>query len=72
MMYSGNSAEGARKGPVYMKDRGDGYDIEGRSSNGVSVEGNHAHTITIASSGKGTPHNNMQPFEVVHRWKRTA
>lgn len=31
-----------------------------------------AHTHTIDSSGKGTPHNNMQPFEVIYRWQRTA
>ena len=37
-----------------------------------SDEGLHNHTITIGVSGKGTPHNNMQPFEVVYRWKRTA
>lgn len=37
-----------------------------------SDAGLHGHTITIGVSGKGTPHNNMQPFEVVYRWKRTA
>ena len=37
-----------------------------------SYSGDHSHKITIGSSGSGAPHNNMQPFEVVHRWKRTA
>ena len=72
MMYSWNSADGARKAPVYIQAKGDGFAIEGNSSNGVSVEGNHNHTITIASSGEGRPHNNMQPYETVYRWKRTA
>lgn len=37
-----------------------------------SVEGNHEHKITIASSGEGKPHNNMQPYDVIYRWRRTA
>jgi len=28
--------------------------------------------ITIASSGSGTPHNNIQPSIVVHMWMRTV
>ena len=72
MMYSWNSAEGARKVPVYIQAKGDGYGIDGNSSNGVSVEGNHEHKITIASSGEGKPHNNMQPYDVIYRWRRTA
>lgn len=72
MMYSWNSADGARKAPVYIQAKGDGLAIEGNSSNGVSVEGNHKHKITIASSGEGKPHNNMQPYDVIYRWRRTA
>lgn len=26
----------------------------------------------ISPFGGGQPHNNMQPYEVIHRWKRTA
>ena len=30
------------------------------------------HTHTISSDGGNYAHNNMQPYEVVNRWKRTA
>ena len=72
LMFSWQSEAGSSKAPVYLQDTGDGSGSAGRSSNGVSVEGNHNHTITIASSGEGRPHNNMQPYETVYRWKRTA
>lgn len=72
MMYSWNSESGSNKAPVYLQDTGDGSGSAGRSSNGVSVEGDHEHKITIASSGEGKPHNNMQPYDVIYRWRRTA
>ena len=54
----------------------DGIDTEKDEyhSHGMSYPTSYAgaHTHTIDSSGKGTPHNNMQPYEVIHRWKRTA
>ena len=72
MMYSWNSESGSSKARVYLENTGDGDGSAGRSSNGVSVEGNHAHKITIALSGEGKPHNNMQPYDVIYRWRRTA
>lgn len=72
MMYSWNSESGSSKARVYLENTGDGSGSAGRSSNGVSVEGNHEHKITIASSGGGKPHNNMQPYDVIYRWRRTA
>lgn len=38
----------------------------------TAVAGNHTHTFTTDSTGEGIPHNNLQPYEVVYRWKRTA
>lgn len=35
-------------------------------------KGNVYNFAATQSSGDGKPHNNMQPFEVVYRWKRTA
>lgn len=36
--------------------------------------GNHTHTFsgTTATAGGDASHNNMQPYEVIFRWKRTA
>ena len=52
--------------------KGSGSDHEGGVSNSYTTnshgkgktddDGLHAHKITIGTSGKGTPHNNMPPF----------
>lgn len=41
-------------------------------SNATDVAGEHDHTFTTNTLGSGVKHNNMQPYEVIHRWKRTA
>lgn len=38
----------------------------------LSAAGSHTHNVTINNAGGGQPHNNMQPYLVVHMWKRTA
>ena len=52
--------------------------FEGGSWNGsfkkakTSEDGAHSHTITVGEAGNSQPHENRMPYEVVHRWKRTA
>lgn len=38
----------------------------------TSDSGNHSHSFVTDPSGGDQPHNNMMPYEVVYRWKRTA
>ena len=33
---------------------------------------NHGGSYTTSSSGQGAPHNNLQPYVVAYRWKRTV
>ena len=38
----------------------------------VDPAGEHEHTFKTNTLGSGVKHNNMMPYEVIHRWKRTA
>lgn len=38
----------------------------------TSTDGLHHHTFTTNTLGSGVKHNNMMPYEVIHRWKRIA
>ena len=38
----------------------------------TTINGNHSHTVTIASTGGSGYHENRMPYVVVNRWKRTA
>ena len=53
---------------------GESYD-SGRASthpNTINTSSAGAHSHTIYSTGGGEAHNNLQPYEVIYRWKRTA
>lgn len=52
------------------------HDSDNSTSNTFTTpgSGNHTHTFsgTTATAGGDASHNNMQPYEVIYRWKRTA
>lgn len=56
----------------------EGVDSDGKLKHGSNVvapttyAGAHNHTFTTNTLGSGVKHNNMMPYEVIHRWKRTA
>ena len=48
-----------------------------RDNNGLTdfktdAAGLHHHTFKTNTLGEGQAHNNMMPYEVIHRWKRIA
>lgn len=48
------------------------YTTDPHGTGETSEAGLHDHEITVGVSGKGTPHNNMQPYQVIYRWVRVA
>lgn len=44
--------------------------IEGYAS--IGSAGNHSHTFTTNNSGGSAGHNNMQPYQTVYYWEKTA
>ena len=40
--------------------------------NQTTSAGNHSHTITIGDTGGNKRHENMPPYVIINRWKRTA
>ena len=62
------------QGQVYGTDSGTVTppDEAGYHNHTFTTSSNGTHTHTIASDGGSQAHNNMQPYEVVNRWKRTA
>lgn len=52
----------------------DGVPSSANLPNQIDLDASHNHTIsgTIGSVGNGNAHENMPPYCVVYRWKRTA
>lgn len=49
---------------------GGGWDTPG--SYYTEYDGIHTHAATASATGNNAKHNNMPPYEVIYRWKRTA
>lgn len=54
------------------QDGGDNHDGEVIVTSTVYFDASRSWTGATSSSGGGQAHNNMQPYETVYRWKRTA
>ena len=62
---AGKADDGNGIGRGYIWDKVQVYSTE--------TAGDHKHGVTVSGSfGGNQPHSNMQPFETVYRWKRTA
>ena len=69
-----NSSYGEGNGIVYntgsyASNKGDS---EHTHYEGRNYEINATHSHSIGSTGGDAAHNNLQPYEVVYRWKRVA
>lgn len=49
---------------------GGGWDTPG--SYYTEYDGTHTHVATASATGNNVKHNNMPPYEVIYRWKRTV
>lgn len=47
-------------------------DSDSNKLNGFNIDASHSHVLSINNTGSNIKHENRMPYEVVHRWKRTA
>lgn len=76
-LHKGSGGSGGAyfsQGQVYGTDSGTVTppDEAGNHNHTFTTSSNGTHTHTIESDGGSQAHNNMQPYEVVNRWKRIA
>lgn len=55
-----------------VQDGGDNGDGEVILTSLVKFDASRSWSGSTSVVGGGQPHNNMMPYEVIHRWKRTA
>lgn len=54
------------------QDGGDGHDGEPILTSTISFDASKNWTGQTSTVGEDASHNNMQPYEVIYRWKRVA
>ena len=71
------STTGEHTHGYWYNDGGDGHSSYNGTANWdylnqTTSAGNHSHTITIGDTGGNKRHENMPPYVIINRWKRTA
>lgn len=37
-----------------------------------TIDASHTHTVSVNGAGNNKLHNNVQPYTVIHRWRRVS
>ena len=66
------SFSGIIKSAIYTASWRGKADSDRNKLNGFNIDASHSHILSINNTGGNIKHENRMPYEVVHRWKRTA